>query len=127
MDNKTKALDITRVVMSVLSIILGIILLMVVGKYYNNLRSSSGAGAILGLLMIPIFFAVMGCIIINIVLGIVGIKKYMDYKAVAPEDRKIKRGGIFFKTIIAVVGLSLPMIIIYICDLTEYNNLNKYN
>ena len=127
MDKDVKSLDIVRLMMSVFSIILGIITLLLVGKYYNNLRSSSGAGAILGLFMMPIFFAVMGCIVINIVLGIVGIKKYMDYKTVALEDRKLKKGSILFKSIIAIIGLSLPMLVVYVCDLSEYNKQKGEN
>lgn len=127
MDKKTKVFDITRLVMSVLVIVLGIILLFVVGIYYNNLIESSATGAILGLLMMPFILAIMLCCIINIILGIFGVKKYIDNKNIPLEDRKLKKGGILFKIIIAIIGLSLPMIIVYICDLIEYNKINKYD
>ena len=122
---KTKGLDITRLIMSILAIVLGILLLIVVGNYYNDLRNSSAAGLVLGLLLLPIIFLVMACMIINLVLGIMGIKKHLDNKNIALEKRKIKKGGIIFKTIIAIIGLSLPMIIVYICDIVEYNNQNS--
>ena len=125
MDKRTKALDITRLVMSVLAIILGIITLVIIGKYYNNLRESSATGAILGLFMMPFIFAIMVCCIINIILGMLEAKEYIDNKNIPLEDRKLKKGGMLFKIIIAVIGLSLPMIVIYICDLNEYNRINK--
>lgn len=127
MDKKTKVFDITRLVMGVLAIVLGIILLFVVGIYYNNLLESSAAGAILGLFMLPFILAIMACCIINIILGMLEVKKYIDNKNIPLEDRKLKKGGMFFKMIIAIIGLSLPMIVAYICDINEYNRINKYD
>ena len=127
MDKNVKLLDFTRLVMSILAIVFGILLIFVVGNYYNNLKDSSAVGTIFSFAMMPIIFVVMACIIINLIQGIWGIKKYLDNKNIPLEGRKIKKDNVLVKSIIAIVGLSLPMLIICFCDINEYNKHNGEN
>lgn len=60
-------------------------------------------------------------LIINAIMGVIGIVKYLKNKNIALVDRNINTGRIVVKIIIAILGVSLPLVVAYICDIVEIN------
>ena len=122
---RTKGLDITRLVMSILAIIWAIVLGVIVIDYFYTLNKGDEIANIFLILLFPIFI-LMGIILtINAIMGIIGVKKYFKNKNISLNDRNFGVGRIIVKIIISILGLSLPLLIAYICDIVEVNKKNN--
>ena len=122
---KTKGLDITRLVMCILTIIWAIVLGVIVGDYFYTLNKGDDIGKIFLIFLFPIFILMGIVLVINAIMGIMGVKKYFKNKNIALVDRNISTGKIVGKIIIAILGLSLPLLVAYICDIVERNKKQK--
>ena len=124
---ETKGLDITRVVMSIIAIIWAIVLGIIVGDYFYTINKGDEIANIFLLLLFPIFILMGVVLVINTIMGIIGVKNYFKNKNISLNDRKVGVGRIVVKIIIALLGLSLPLLIAYICDIVEVNKKKKCN
>lgn len=122
---KTKGLDVTRLIMSILAIICAIILGWLVFDYFYTLIKGNEAGTIFLIFLLPIFLILGVMLIINAIMGIIGVKKYFKNKNVMLQDRNTSTGRIVFKIIIAILGVSPPLLIAYICDIVEASKKKK--
>lgn len=121
MEKEVKGLDITRLVMSILAIMWAIILFVIVCDYFIKLKNGSSTDVIFLIFLLPIFFAMSVCLVINALLGLLGVHKYLKNKNIPLNERKVNIAKIIIKIIVALLGLSLPMLVVYICDITESN------
>ena len=124
---KTKGLDITRLVMSIIAIIWAIVLGVVIGDYFYTINKGDEIANVFLILLFPIFILMGVVLVINTIMGIIGVKKYFKNKNIALNDRNIGVGRIVVKIIISILGLSLPLLIAYICDIVEVNKKKKSN
>ena len=122
---ETKGLDITRLVMSILAIIWAIVLGIIVGYYFYTINKGDEIANIFLILLFPIFILMGVVLVINTIMGIIGIKKYFKNKNISLNDRNVGVGRIVVKIIISILGLSLPLLIAYICDIVEFNKKKK--
>lgn len=122
---ETKGLDITRLVMSILAIIWAIVLGIIVGDYFYTINKGDEIANIFLILLFPIFILMGVVLVINTIMGIIGIKKYFKNKNIALNDHNVGVGRIVVKIIISILGLSLPLLIAYICDIVEVNKKKK--
>ena len=116
-----KGLDITRLVMSIIAIIWAIVLGVLVGDYFYTINKGDEIANVFLILLFPIFILMGVVLVINAIMGIIGVKKYFKNKNIALNDRNVGVGRIVVKIIISILGLSLPLLIAYICDILEVN------
>ena len=118
---KTKGLDITRLIMSIIAIIWAIVLGVLVCDYFYSLIKGDEVGNIFLIFLFPLFLILGVMLIINLIMGILGVKKYFNNKNTPLNDRNIGAGRIALKIIVAILGVSLPLLVAYICDIVEVN------
>ena len=124
---ETKGLDITRLIMSIIAIVWAIVLGVLVGDYFYTINKGDEIANIFLILLFPIIILIGIILIINTIMGILGVKKYFKNKNIALNDRNVGVGRIVVKIIIAILGLSLPLLVAYICDIVEVNKKKKNN
>lgn len=122
---ETKSLDITRLIMSIIAIVWAIVLGVLVGDYFYTINKGDEIANIFLILLLPIFILMGVVLVINTIMGIIGVKKYFNNKNIALNDRNVGVGRIVVKIIISILGLSLPLLIAYICDIVEVNKKNN--
>ena len=122
---KTKGLDIIRLIMSLLAIIWAIVLGIIIGDYFYTINKGDEVGNLFLILLFPIFILMGVLLVINVIMGILGVKKYFKNKKTELADRNTNIGRIIIKIIIAILGVSLPLLVAYICDIVEVNKKNK--
>lgn len=122
---KTKGLDITRLVMSIIAIVWAIVLGIIVGDYFYTINKGDDIGKMFLVLLFPIFILMGIILIINAIMGILGVKKYFKNKNLALNNRNTSTGRIVGKIIVSILGVSLPLLIAYICDIIERNKKQK--
>ena len=125
MDNKNRGLDITRLVMSLLAIVWAIALGVIVIDYLYTINKGDDIGNIFLIILFPIFVLMGVVLVINAIMGVTGIIKYFKNKNVALVDRNIATGRIVIKIIVSILGISLPLLVAYICDIVEVNKKKK--
>lgn len=125
MNNKNKGLDITRFVMSLLAIVWAIVLGVIVIDYFYTINKGDDIGNIFLIILFPIFVLMGVVLVINAIMGVTGIIKYFKNKNVALVDRNIATGRIVIKIIVSILGISLPLLVAYICDIVEVNKKKK--
>lgn len=118
---KTNGIDITRLIMSIIAIVWAITLGLVIGDYFYTINKGDEIANIFLILLFPIIMLMGIILVINIIMGIIGVKKYFNNKNIALNDRNVGVGRIVVKIIISILGLSLPLLIAYICDIVEIN------
>ena len=122
---KTKGLDIIRLVMSVLAIIWAIVLGVFILRYFYTLTKGDDISNIFLIFLLPILLIMGVLLIINMIMGITGVCKFIRNKNITLIERNIKTGHIVVKIIVSIIGLSLPLLIAYICDIVERNKKQK--
>ena len=127
MDDKNRGLDITRLVMSLLAIVWAIALGVIVIDYLYTINKGDDIGNIFLIILFPIFVLMGVVLVINAIMGVTGIIKYFKNKNVALVDRNIATGRIVVKIIVSILGISLPLLVAYICDIVEVNKKKKIN
>ena len=118
---KSKGLDITRLIMSIIAIVWAIVLGIIVGNYFYTIIKGDDIANIFLILLFPIFILMGIVLIINAIMGILGVKKYFKNRNVLLNERNMGVGHIVIKIIIAILGVSLPLMMAYICDIIEIN------
>ena len=124
---ETRGLDITRLIMSVIAIILAIVLGVIVGDYFYTLNKGEDIGKIFLIFIFPIFMLMAVVLIVNAIMGVIGVTKYFKNKNIALVDRNNSNGLIIVKIIVAILGVSAPLLIAYICDIIEINKKKNLN
>ena len=119
--NGVKGLDITRLIMSILAIIWALVLGFIVGDYLYTLIKGDDISTIFLIFLFPIFMVMAVVLIINAIMGIVGVRKYFKNKNIELDNRSVGMGSIIVKIIIAILGVSIPLLVAYICDIVELN------
>lgn len=122
---KTKGLDIIRLVMSVLAIIWAIVLGVFILRYFYTLTKGDDISNIFLIFLLPILLIMGVLLIVNMIMGITGVCKFIRNKNITLIERNIKIGHIVVKIIVSIIGLSLPLLIAYICDIIERNKKQK--
>lgn len=125
MQEKPKALDIIRLVMSILAIIWAIVLGWFVLDYFYSLIKGDDIGTMFLIFLMPIFLLLGVMLIINAIMGIFGVKKYFKNRNISLAERNVGVGRIVLKIIVAILGASLPLLIAYICDIVEASKKKK--
>lgn len=125
MKQNVKGLDITRLVLSILAIIWAVALGLLVFNYIRVLTEADDMGILFLILLFPIFLAFIVMLVINAIMGIIGVGKYFKNRNVELVNRNVGMGRIVGKMIVAILGLSPPLIISYICDITEVEKKKK--